>query len=65
MVLYRPDISVVTMPASMEGLTLIERRVKLDAVVLSLHEQGIVLWGWREDTLVVGSDTLFTYLKPR
>jgi signal transduction histidine kinase len=65
MVLYRPDISVVTMPASMEDLTLIERRVKLDAVVLSLHEQGIVLWGWREDTLVVGSDTLFTYLKPR
>jgi len=65
MVLYRPDISVVTLPATMEDLTLLEQEVKLDAVVLSSQEKGIVQWGWEEDTLFVENEVMYLYRRPR
>ena len=39
--------------------------VKLDAVVPPLPERRLTMWKWGEDTAVMGSDTMFIYLKPR
>jgi len=64
-VLYRPDIAVVTTPASHEDLALLDEKVGLDAIVLSVSEPAFVSWGWSEDTLVLGPDNLFIYTKPK
>lgn len=63
MVLYRPDIAVVTMPAGNEDLALLDEKVGLDAIVLVGGE--IDPCGWFLDTLIVDNNTLLIYTRPR
>ncbi len=65
MVLYKPGIAVVTVPASNEDLALLDEKLSLDAIILVGSGSKLEAPWLPKDTLIMHNDTIFVYTRPK